>query len=63
MTADTIARLKRVLNHNHGESDVYLTITTGEESQRLLLGEKYRVRVDSSLMGDLKATIGVGILG
>lgn len=63
VTADTIARLKRVLNHNHGESDVYLTITTGEESQRLLLGEKYRVRVDSSLMGDLKATIGVGILG
>lgn len=62
VTAETISRLKRVFANNRGDSDVYLTVAEGESSQRFLLGEDYRVHVGNSLMGDLKATVGAGIV-
>ena len=62
-TMDNIARLKQVLVNNKGESDVYLTLVDGEESTMMVLGEHLRVERSSNLMGDLKATMGAGILG
>lgn len=62
-TPETIARLKEVLLANHGDSDVYLNLVCGEDSALVVLGEHLRVNRDASLMGDLKATMGTGILG
>ncbi len=62
-TLDTIARLKNVLLKNKGESDVYLTLVNGDESTMMVLGEHLRVERSGNLMGDLKATMGAGILG
>ena len=62
-TMDNIARLKQVLVNNKGESDVYLTLVDGEESTMMVLGDHLRVERSSNLMGDLKATMGAGILG
>ncbi|MGV3073315.1 DNA polymerase III subunit alpha [Corynebacterium phoceense] len=62
-TLDTIARLKDVLLKNKGESDVYLTVVNGDESTMMVLGEHLRVERSGNLMGDLKATMGAGILG
>ncbi|AZA11749.1 DNA polymerase III subunit alpha [Corynebacterium gerontici] len=60
---ENIAKLKAVLANNKGESDVYLNIVHGEESRLMILGEHLRVERSGSLMGDLKATMGPGILG
>ena len=62
-TVDTIAKLKQVLVNNPGDSDVYLNLVNGEHSQLMILGEHLRVTRSASLMGDLKATLGAGILG
>ena len=62
-TLDNIARLKNVLLKNKGESDVYLTLVNGDESTMMVLGEHLRVERSGNLMGDLKATMGAGILG
>lgn len=62
-TVDTIAKLKQVLVNNPGDSDVYLNLVNGEHSQLMILGEHLRVARSASLMGDLKATLGAGILG
>lgn len=62
-TMGNIAKLKQVLLANHGESDVYLNIINGDESHLMILGEHLRVTRSASLMGDLKATMGPGILG
>ncbi|MBP3087939.1 DNA polymerase III subunit alpha [Corynebacterium sp. sy017] len=62
-TMNTIAKLKQVLLANKGESDVYLNLVNGEESSMMILGEHLRVNRSASLMGDLKATMGPGILG
>ncbi len=62
-TMDNIARLKEVLVDNTGDSDVYLNLISGEESTMMILGEHLRVKRSASLMGDLKATMGPGILG
>ena len=62
-TMENIAKLKQVLVNNKGESDVYLTLVDGEESTMMVLGEHLRVERSSNLMGDLKATMGAGILG
>ena len=62
-TMDNIAKLKQVLTNNRGESDVYLTLTCGDESTMMILGEDLRVERSGNLMGDLKATMGAGILG
>ena len=62
-TVDTIAKLKQVLVNNPGDSDVYLNLVNGEHSQLMVLGDHLRVTRSASLMGDLKATLGAGILG
>ena len=62
-TAENIARLKQVLVNNPGDSDVYLNLVNGEHSQLMILGDHLRVNRSASLMGDLKATLGAGILG
>ena len=62
-TAENIAKLKGVLVNNAGESDVYLNLVNGEHSQLMILGDHLRVNRSASLMGDLKATLGAGILG
>ena len=62
-TMENIAKLKQVLVNNKGESDVYLTLVDGAESTMMVLGEHLRVERSGNLMGDLKATMGAGILG
>ncbi|KQB85251.1 DNA polymerase III subunit alpha [Corynebacterium oculi] len=62
-TPVNIKKLKDVLVANRGESDVYLKLVNGEESTLMILGEHLRVDRSASLMGDLKATMGTGILG
>ena len=62
-TEDNIAKLKRVLVNNPGDSDVYLNLVNGDHSQLMILGDHLRVTRSASLMGDLKATLGAGILG
>ncbi|MBC3185250.1 DNA polymerase III subunit alpha [Corynebacterium sp. zg-331] len=62
-TPMNIKKLKDVLVANKGESDVYLKLVNGEESTLMILGEHLRVERSASLMGDLKATMGTGILG
>lgn len=55
--------MKQVLVANKGDSDVYLNVVCGTESKMMILGEHLRVNRSASLMGDLKATMGPGILG
>ncbi|GAB2504103.1 DNA polymerase III subunit alpha [Corynebacterium atrinae] len=62
-TIEHITKLKQVLVSNKGESDVYLKIVNGDSSTMMVLGEHLRVERSGSLMGDLKATMGQGILG
>ncbi|MEJ5920610.1 DNA polymerase III subunit alpha [Corynebacterium sp. H78] len=62
-TPEFIAKLKRVLQDNPGESDVYLNLVDGNNSTMMVLGEHLRVNRAASLFGDLKATLGPGILG
>ena len=62
-TVDTIAKLKQVLVNNPGDSDVYLNLVNGDHSQLMILGDHLRVTRSAGLMGDLKATLGAGILG
>ena len=52
-----------MLQRNPGDSDVYLNLTNGSDSQLMVLDEHLRVERSSSLMGDLKASMGPGILG
>jgi len=62
-TVPTIAKLKQVLVANSGDSDVYLKLVDGDESTLMILGDHLRVTRSASLMGDLKAAMGPGILG
>ncbi|MCS4489034.1 MULTISPECIES: DNA polymerase III subunit alpha [unclassified Corynebacterium] len=61
-TMENLGKLKSVLLANSGESDVYLNLVDGDESHTMILGESLRVERSASLMGDLKATLGPGIL-
>lgn len=62
-TPDNIARLKGVLQANPGDSDVYLNLVDGGNSTVMVLGEHLRVTRSANLFGDLKATMGAGIMG
>ena len=62
-TIDNIAKLKGVLVNNPGDTDVYLNLVNGDQSQLLVLGDHLRVDRSANLMGDLKASMGPGILG
>ena len=62
-TMDNIRKLKQVLTNNPGDSDVYLNLVNGDHSQLMVLGDHLRVERSGSLMGDLKAAMGAGVLG
>ena len=62
-TMDNIRKLKQVLANNPGDSDVYLNLVNGDHSQLMILGDHLRVERSGSLMGDLKAAMGAGVLG
>ena len=62
-TIENIRKLKDVLVANPGDSDVYLNLVHGGQSQLMILGDHLRVERSASLMGDLKANMGAGILG
>ncbi|HHU45020.1 MAG TPA: DNA polymerase III subunit alpha [Actinomycetales bacterium] len=62
-TPDNITKLKQVLLANKGDSDVYLNLVEGNNSTLMVLGDHLRVEKGPSLFGDLKATLGTGILG
>ncbi|WP_018016779.1 DNA polymerase III subunit alpha [Corynebacterium capitovis] len=62
-TIDNVRKLKNVLAANPGASDVYLNLVHGDQAQLLILGDHLRVERSASLMGDLKANLGTGILG
>ncbi|HJC86299.1 MAG TPA: DNA polymerase III subunit alpha [Candidatus Corynebacterium faecigallinarum] len=62
-TPDNMDRLKAVLHNNKGDSDVYLTLTDGDEELQYMLPSALRVSRTSSLMGDLKASTWAGVLG
>ncbi|APT92258.1 DNA polymerase III subunit alpha [Corynebacterium phocae] len=62
-TLENLAKLKQVLQNNAGDSDVHLTLVHGDQSTVMVLGEHLRVERSGNLMGDLKATMGAGILG
>ena len=62
-TMAAITKLKEVLVANKGESDVYLELMDGDQTTLMVLDEHLRVEKSNSLMGDLKATFGAGILG
>lgn len=62
-TPGNIRKLKGVLQDNTGDSDVYLNLVNGDESTVMILGDHLRVERSGNLMGDLKATLGQGILG
>lgn len=54
-TPDNLRRLAEVLRSNTGDSDVYLTVTSGGEEAEYRLSRDLRVTTSPSLMGDLKA--------
>ncbi|PRQ11169.1 DNA polymerase III subunit alpha [Corynebacterium sp. 13CS0277] len=62
-TPANLVKLKEVLAAHPGESDVYVNLTCADRTTMMVLGENLRVTRSGSLMGDLKATMGVGILG
>lgn len=62
-TPANLHKLKAVLEANRGESDVFLTLTCGEQKDIMMLGENLRVNIGPNLMGDLKVAMGPGILG
>ena len=62
-TVDNIRKLKQVLANNPGDSDVYLNLVNGDQSQLMILADHLRVERSGSLMGDLKAAMGAGVLG
>ncbi len=62
-TMNNIRKLKQVLVNNPGDSDVYLNLVNGDQSQLMVLGDHLRVERSGSLMGDLKAAMGAGVLG
>ncbi|MEX3504418.1 DNA polymerase III subunit alpha [Corynebacterium sp. LK2510] len=61
-TLETIRKLKEVLSANPGDSDVYLNLVHGDQARLMVLGDHLRVERSASLMGDLKANLGAGIL-
>lgn len=61
-TPANLEKLKKVLQANPGDSDVYINLVCGEEATMMVLGEHLRVESGASLMGDLKATMGAGIV-
>ena len=62
-TPERVAKLKEVLSHHPGMSEVHLNLVNGSRSTPLRLDDGLRVTHSSALMGDLKALLGPGCLG
>jgi DNA polymerase-3 subunit alpha len=63
VTPERVARLKEVLSHHPGTSEVHLKLLYGTKTTMLRLDEKLKVTNTPALMGDLKALLGPGCLG
>jgi DNA polymerase-3 subunit alpha len=62
-TPERVAKLKEVLTHHPGSSEVHLHLVNGTRVTPLRLDDGLRVTNSSALMGDLKALLGPGCLG
>jgi DNA polymerase III subunit alpha len=62
-TPERVAKLKEVLTHHPGPSEVHLNLVNGGRTTPLRLADSLRVTNSSALMGDLKALLGPGCLG
>ena len=62
-TPERVAKLKEVLTHHPGTSEVHLHLVNGSRTTPLRLDDGLRVTHSSALMGDLKALLGPGCLG
>ena len=62
-TPERVAKLKEVLTHHPGTSEVHLHLVNGSRTTQLRLDDALRVTHSSALMGDLKALLGPGCLG
>jgi DNA polymerase III subunit alpha len=62
-TPERVAKLKEVLTHHPGSSEVHLNLVNGSRITPLRLADTLRVTNSSALMGDLKALLGPGCLG
>ena len=62
-TPERVAKLKEVLTHHPGTSEVHLSLVYGTKTTALKLADSLKVTSTSALMGDLKALLGPGCLG
>ena len=62
-TPERVAKLKEVLTHHPGTSEVHLSLVYGTKSTALKLDDSLKVTSTSALMGDLKTLLGPGCLG
>ncbi|MDX6222060.1 MAG: polymerase subunit alpha, partial [Frankiales bacterium] len=62
-TPPVVERLKEVLGHHPGTTEVHLQLSTGARTTVLRLDDRLRVTATPSLMGDLKALLGPSCLG
>ena len=62
-TPERVAKLKEVLTHHPGSSEVHLSLVYGTKITLLKLDDSLKVTNTSALMGDLKALLGPGCLG
>jgi DNA polymerase III subunit alpha len=62
-TPERVAKLKEVLTHHPGVSEVHLHLVYGTRITPMRLDDALRVTNSSALMGDLKALLGPGCLG
>ncbi|SFN83780.1 DNA polymerase III, alpha subunit [Pseudonocardia ammonioxydans] len=62
-TPERVAKLKEVLTHHPGTSEVHLSLVYGSKVTALRVDDSLKVMHTSALMGDLKALLGPGCLG
>ncbi|ALE74069.1 MULTISPECIES: DNA polymerase III subunit alpha [unclassified Pseudonocardia] len=62
-TPERVSKLKEVLTHHPGTSEVHLSLVYGSKITALRLDDSLKVMHTSALMGDLKALLGPGCLG
>jgi DNA polymerase-3 subunit alpha len=63
VTPQRVSKLKEVLSHHPGTSEVHLNLIYGNKTTTWKLDDRLKVTHSSALMGDLKALLGPGCLG
>jgi DNA polymerase-3 subunit alpha len=63
VTPQRVSKLKEVLSHHPGTSEVHLNLVYGTKTTTWKLDDRLKVTQSSALMGDLKALLGPGCLG